>query len=339
LQVLFGNTPGTNVTVLDDSHVRVTVPAGSGMVDVRVQSGVADPSDPSDYTSPVFGYGTSATSTADLFTYGSGTPAPAVFTVTASGALWGENFPGAGWALLSPAGTILADSPSTDAKGNPEVFALASDHSLWVRTESAWTLLSPAGTIEALSAAPGDVVFVVAGDASLWQHASGAWAELSPAGTILACSAGVDPAGHAEVFALASDASLWRHTSAGWAELSAAGTISSVSASGDAVFVMASNATLWEHTAVGWSALPHSGPATSAAISAGTDASGAPALFALGTDSSLWRYSAAHGWAVLSPVGTIRVVLDSQGPDVFVVAGDGNLWQYDGSGWTKLLLG
>jgi hypothetical protein len=340
LQVFFGNTPATNVVVLDDGHVQATAPAGSGTVDVRVQSGVADPNDPSNVNSPLFGYGTSAASGRDLFTYGTATtPPPAVFTVTPDGALWGQNFTGAGWASLSPAGTILADSPSTDAAGKPEVFALAGDHSLWVRTAGAWTMLSPAATIAAQSAAPGDVVFVVAGDNSLWTHTSAGWALLSPAGTILECAAGVDPSGRAEVFALAGDASLWRHTTAGWAELSPAGTISSISVSGDAVFVVAANATLWEHTAAGWAGLPASGPGMAASLSAGADAAGSPLLFVLASDSSLWRYGAAQGWALLSPAGTIQAVLDSQGQDVFVTAGDGNLWEYDGAGWTKLLLG
>jgi len=73
LQVLFGNTPATNVTVVDDGHVTAQVPAGSGTVDVRVQSGVADPNDSSNVNSPVFGYGISATSAADRFSYGGGT--------------------------------------------------------------------------------------------------------------------------------------------------------------------------------------------------------------------------------------------------------------------------
>jgi hypothetical protein len=71
LQVLFGGKPATSVTVVDDSHVTAVVPAGSGTVDVQVQSGVSDPGDTSDYTNPIFGYGISATSAADRFTYGS----------------------------------------------------------------------------------------------------------------------------------------------------------------------------------------------------------------------------------------------------------------------------
>ena len=77
LQVLFGNTPATNVTVIDDSHVTAVVPAGSGMVDVRVQSGVTTPSDPNNYKDPIFGYGISQTTPGDMFSYGGSTPSGA----------------------------------------------------------------------------------------------------------------------------------------------------------------------------------------------------------------------------------------------------------------------
>ena len=69
LQVLFGATAGTNVTVVDDSHVTVTVPANlTGKFDIRVQSGSADPDDSENVNSPLFGYGTSAVTTADQIT-------------------------------------------------------------------------------------------------------------------------------------------------------------------------------------------------------------------------------------------------------------------------------
>jgi hypothetical protein len=68
LQVFFGNTAATNVTVLDDSHVTAAVPAGTGTVDVRVQSGIVA-TDTENINNPIFGYGTSAVTTADQFTY------------------------------------------------------------------------------------------------------------------------------------------------------------------------------------------------------------------------------------------------------------------------------
>jgi hypothetical protein len=69
LQVLFGGTPATNVTILDDNHLTAVVPAlSSGAVDVRVQSGVNAPGHPENIENPVFGYGTSAVTSADRFT-------------------------------------------------------------------------------------------------------------------------------------------------------------------------------------------------------------------------------------------------------------------------------
>jgi hypothetical protein len=74
LAVFFGSTPATSVTFVDDSHITAVVPAGSGTVNVQVQSGVneTDPNNPNDnVNNPIFGYGTSAISTAYQFTYGS----------------------------------------------------------------------------------------------------------------------------------------------------------------------------------------------------------------------------------------------------------------------------
>jgi hypothetical protein len=82
LQVLFGSNLATNVQVLDDGHVTAVVPPGSGTVDVRVQSGVNDAGDSQNSKAPVFGYGTSAITTADRFTYGTAGPDPIVQFVT-----------------------------------------------------------------------------------------------------------------------------------------------------------------------------------------------------------------------------------------------------------------
>lgn len=79
LQVLFGNSAATSVTYLDDAHIRAVAPSGSGTVDVRVVSGVAT-TNPYNYTGTIFGYGISATSSADLFSYGT-PPANAAPTV------------------------------------------------------------------------------------------------------------------------------------------------------------------------------------------------------------------------------------------------------------------
>src|SRR5262249_44171728 len=70
LQVFFGGVPATSVTLVDDNHVVAVAPPGSGTVDVRVQSGVSTDPDSENIENTVFGYGTSAVTAADRFTYG-----------------------------------------------------------------------------------------------------------------------------------------------------------------------------------------------------------------------------------------------------------------------------
>jgi hypothetical protein len=75
LSVFFGTTASTSVTYVSDTQITAVVPTGSGTVHVTVQSGVneADPNNPNNnVNAPIFGYGTSATSSADQFTYGTG---------------------------------------------------------------------------------------------------------------------------------------------------------------------------------------------------------------------------------------------------------------------------
>jgi hypothetical protein len=72
LLVQFGGTASPNVQVVDDSHLIAQVPAGSGTVDVQIRSGVnyRVPGNNANANYPVFGYGTSAPSAADQFTFG-----------------------------------------------------------------------------------------------------------------------------------------------------------------------------------------------------------------------------------------------------------------------------
>jgi hypothetical protein len=72
LSVLFGSTAATSLTIVSDTQLIVTTPAGSGTVDIRVQSGISDAGDTQNINSPIFGYGISATTTADRFTWSSG---------------------------------------------------------------------------------------------------------------------------------------------------------------------------------------------------------------------------------------------------------------------------
>jgi hypothetical protein len=74
LSVFFGNTPAPSVSVVSDTLLTAVVPSGSGTVDVTVQSGINEVDNLSgnpnaNVNAPVFGYGTSATSTADKFAF------------------------------------------------------------------------------------------------------------------------------------------------------------------------------------------------------------------------------------------------------------------------------
>ena len=69
LSVFFGTTAATSVTYVSDSQITVEVPTGTGTVDVTVQSGVNTGANPENATAPIWGYGVSAKSAADQFTF------------------------------------------------------------------------------------------------------------------------------------------------------------------------------------------------------------------------------------------------------------------------------
>ncbi|HYV38992.1 MAG TPA: PKD domain-containing protein [Gemmataceae bacterium] len=70
LTVTFGAVASPSVTYVDDAHLQVRVPSGTGTVDVRVQSGVTTAANSQNIKNTIFGYGISPTSTADRFTFG-----------------------------------------------------------------------------------------------------------------------------------------------------------------------------------------------------------------------------------------------------------------------------
>jgi len=90
LSVLFGSTAAGSVNVLGDTQISVTIPSGSGTVDVKVQSGTNEvdniSSNPNaNVNAPIFGYGTSALTAADKFTFTSILSAPTIQRVAVSG--------------------------------------------------------------------------------------------------------------------------------------------------------------------------------------------------------------------------------------------------------------
>jgi hypothetical protein len=120
LQVLFGSTPASNVTVVDDSHVTAVIPAGSGTVDVRVQSGITTANDPSNYENPIFGYGISPITANDRFTYSASTPP----TVTAMSPSIG---PPSGGTVVTITGTNFTNATAVEFGGvNASSFTINS---------------------------------------------------------------------------------------------------------------------------------------------------------------------------------------------------------------------
>jgi hypothetical protein len=84
--VYFGSALVSNAIVLADTQISVTVPPGSGTVDVTVQSGLYEPdtndSPGANVHAPIFGYGASATNASDKFTL---IPAPQILHASVTG--------------------------------------------------------------------------------------------------------------------------------------------------------------------------------------------------------------------------------------------------------------
>ena len=90
LTVNFGTTPATAVNVISDTEISATVPSGLGTVDVTVQSGqneTGNVNDKPNINAPIFGYGTSATGSADKFTL----TGPEVWSNGAGTSIWTDS--------------------------------------------------------------------------------------------------------------------------------------------------------------------------------------------------------------------------------------------------------
>ncbi len=87
LSVYFGTTAASSVSYVSDSQITAIVPSGAGTVNVTVQSGVNETdnisSNPNaNVNKPIFGYGISAVTTADQFTYSGQSISPTNSTVS-----------------------------------------------------------------------------------------------------------------------------------------------------------------------------------------------------------------------------------------------------------------
>jgi hypothetical protein len=112
LSVFFGSTPSASVTYVNDTQIKAVVPAGSGTVNVTVRSGVNEVDTVSDnpnanVKAPIFGYGTSAVTTADQFTFSAGLAGDA----NGDGIVNGQDLAlvSSNWLTHGPAGDVNSD--------------------------------------------------------------------------------------------------------------------------------------------------------------------------------------------------------------------------------------
>lgn len=210
------------------------------------------------------------------------------------------------------------------------------------------TSISPLFTVTVSpgAAAPGTSGFVIARDQSLWEFdPTGQWHELSGAGSVLAIDPGTDQNGAPVVYAITPDHSIWedhagQNGAVNWIQVSSPATTLVVrGAVGDTCFAVATDHSVWECDANGvWHELSNSSCAT---ISAGTDASGNPVVYAVTTTGALWEDSAGAtgqiNWRLLAGDGSARDVHGGAGDICFAIAPDNSLWEESpGLDWQAL---
>lgn len=150
LQVLFGTTPATSVSIVDDGHLTAVAPAGSSTVDVRVQSGLNTGANSENIKSPIFGYGTSAVAAGDRFSYGgtasnqpptvataaAATPSSVTGKTTTLSVLGADDGGEANllytWSSSGPAAVIFSANGSNAAKSATATFSRAGTYTFVV---------------------------------------------------------------------------------------------------------------------------------------------------------------------------------------------------------------
>ncbi|HVS40112.1 MAG TPA: IPT/TIG domain-containing protein [Gemmataceae bacterium] len=323
LSVFFGGVAANSVTVLSDTQLSVVVPNGAGTVDVTVQSGVGEAdnisSNPNaNVNAPIFGYGTSAKSAADHFTYAASPPAAA-------------EFPGLGvWRYESASGwrqltSINAAQVGVDSLG--DVAAEFPGLGVW-RFEDAtgWKQLAAADASQ-ISIAGAGVVATAFPGFGVWrfEDATG-WKQLTAANPRqLALDANGDVA--VEIPA----AGVWRFEDpTGWKQLTTADASQvSIAGAGD-VAVAIPGAGVWRfEDASGWKQLS---PASATLVNVDANGDAATAIPGAG----VWSYEDATGWVQLSPADVSLLALDAAGDAAVEMPGAG-VWLYqNGFGWVRL---
>lgn len=228
---------------------------------------------------------------------------PAYYTVTTANGLSRYTQQG-GWTQVGGNGTILSISTTVDATGTTVVFAITADHSLFRFDGRTWLRLGNSGST---------------------QHVS----------------AGTDASGQADVFTLTGDGSFCEFNSQwGWVKLGNPGSVTQMSAAGGgrAYVVTADQSVFQFDNQLGWARLTSSGYAQS--VSAVTDLTGTPTVYAVTTSHGLTRYTPAAGWVTFGGNGTIAAAqagINAFGQaEVAVITTGGVFGEFNASGWLTL---
>jgi len=238
-----------------------------------------------------------------------------VFAIGGNNAVW-ENVNSTGWVSLG--GYVINVSAALDATGHAEVFAIASDHSAWLRNGSGWHALG--GYVLDISGSWNNEVYAIAGDHSAWVYnAVTGWHDLG--GYVLQLSASIDYVNNDVVWAIAGDHSLWLYDTKGWhgfggwvSQISATETYSVYAIAGD-------HSVWWTNPYSGWYAL--GGYATQ--IAAGAESgSHQDEVFAIGASNNL-EVCQNSGWHNLG--GYVTTITAAAGDDmVYALASNHSVW-------------
>jgi uncharacterized protein with LGFP repeats len=123
------------------------------------------------------------------------------------------NAGGSGFVNLG--GYALAISAGLDANGNPEVYAIGSDHALYVNHGAGWVDLG--GYVQAISASTQNTVYAIGSDNAVYVNFGGGFADLG--GYAREISAGLDANGNPEVYAMGLDYALYVNNGTGYVDL------------------------------------------------------------------------------------------------------------------------
>jgi hypothetical protein len=270
----------------------------------------------------------------------------------ASGNVVYEHTP-SGWTYLgAPTGeSITQVSAGKDANGRAQVFALGADNSIWRNDGAGWQNLPGAG-LQVCGTVNNEVYALGTDHAVYVNNLSAGTGFQYMGGWLVEISAGLDAYHRDQVFALGGDGSSWMNDYAGWQNLGAAAYQIEGTANNE-VYLIGADHGVWLQNlsaGTGWQDLG----GYVLRISAGTDTYGRDEVFAIGGDWTAWKLnnsgwhqlaesyggaSALGGRSTPAATGTYApnvTDLCATGRDtVFAVGTSGNALEYTDSLWNN----